>query len=464
MHTPLSSLPVAIIGAGPVGLAAAAHLVGRDLTPLIFEAGATIAAHLESYRHVQFFSPWHFNIDPQAQRLLVAHGWSPPPADALPTAGQMLDDYLTPLAHLPSLAPHLYLNSRVLQISRAHVDKVTTPGRDEAPFVLRVQTPSGLTEHRAVAVLDASGTWGTPNPLGANGLPALGEEAAAADIVYGMPDILGAARGRYASKRVLVVGAGHSAIGNLLALAQLAEEAPGTQVVWAVRGTNLARHLGAGERDGLPARGALGLHLQALMASARLEVYTGFRVQALQRLHDQITVLGEAPSGEPLRISGIDTIISATGSRPDLRLARELRLQLDPWLESTAALAPLIDPNVHSCGTVPPHGHRALAHPEPGYYAVGAKSYGRAPNFLMATGYEQVRSVVAALAHDAAAADLVTLTLPATGVCSLEGAATTAACCGGPAPDDVTACCVLDAQAKAQGQDGCGCHEAVAAG
>jgi hypothetical protein len=167
----------------------------------------------------------------------------------------MIDEYLAPLAQLPSIAPVLHLNSRVLQVSRVGFDKVKTHGRDEAPFLLRVQTPHGIAEHRAVAVIDASGTWGTPNPLGANGLPAVGEETLTDRIAYGMPDVLGAARARYAGKRVLVVGAGHSAAGNLLALIRLAEEVPGTHVVWAVRSNHLARLCGGGERDALPARG-----------------------------------------------------------------------------------------------------------------------------------------------------------------------------------------------------------------
>lgn len=488
MTTLSSTLPVAVIGAGPVGLAAAAHLIGRGLTPLVFEAGASVAAHLESYRHVQLFSPWRFNMDAPARRLLTAHGWTPPPPDGLPTAGQMLDDYLAPLAHLPSLAPALHLNSRVLQVSRVGFDKVKTHGRDMAPFVLRVQTPHGIAEHRAAAVLDASGTWGTPNPLGANGLPALGEEALSDHIAYGMPDVLGAARARYAGKRVLVVGAGHSAAGNLLALCQLAAEVPGTHVVWAVRSMHLARLFGGGERDALPARGGLGARLEDLLAGGRLEVHTGFRIRELRALPDGIEVLGEAAGGKVPRLNGIAAIICATGARPDLSLSRELRLQLDPWLESTAVLAPLIDPNVHSCGTVPPHGYRELAHPEAGYYVVGAKSYGRAPNFLLATGYEQVRSVVAALAHDDEAAKRVELALPETGVCgvpvdtgdttavhapgaccgtttdhrvatrSIAAPPAVSSCCGGPAPVDTAACCVLDVQARADGQDGCGCH------
>ena len=491
MTTLSSTLPVAVIGAGPVGLAAAAHLVGRGVTPLVFEAGASVAAHLESYRHVQLFSPWHVNMDAPSQRLLAAHGWTAPPPHLLPTAGQMIDEYLAPLSQLPSIAPGLHLNSRVLQVSRVGFDKVKTYGRDEAPFVLRVQTPHGIAEHRAVAVIDASGTWGTPNPLGANGLPAVGETMLTDRIAYGMPDVLGTARGRYAGKRVLVVGAGHSAAGNLLALMRLAEEVPGTHIVWAVRSTNLARLFGGGARDALPARGALGEQLAHLVARGQLEVHTDFRIRELRALHNGIEVLGEAEGGDVLRLTGIAAIIGATGARPELSLTRELRVQLDPWLESTAALAPLIDPNVHSCGTVPPHGYRELAHPESGYYAVGAKSYGRAPNFLLATGYEQVRSVVAALAHDDEAANRVELALPGTGVCGLSldtGDAPAAhassaccgpradsliatlsvaaphaasSCCGGPAPVGTDACCVLDAQARAEGKEGCGCNESA---
>jgi hypothetical protein len=160
------------------------------------------------------------------------------------------------------------------------------------------------------------------------------------------------------------------------------------------------------------------------------------------------------------RLGPVDRIVVATGQRPNLALTRELRLDLDPWLESPKALGPLIDPNLHSCGSVPPHGHRKLSHPEPGFYTVGIKSYGRAPTFLMLTGYEQVRSVTAALAGDLRAADDVQLVLPETGVCStqLPGAGSAAeTCCGGPAPTTVDACCVADAEAKAANKGGCGC-------
>ena len=139
-------------------------------------------------------------------------------------------------------------------------------------------------------------------------------------------------------------------------------------------------------------------------------------------------------------------------------MLREVRLGLDPWLECATALGPLIDPNEHSCGTVRPHGARELAHPEKDFYIVGMKSYGRAPTFLLATGYEQARSVVAMLAGDVAAAERVELVLPETGVCSTDRVCRRrGGCCGGPAPEEANACCVDDAVAKAEGKSGCGC-------
>ena len=171
-------------------------------------------------------------------------------------------------------------------------------------------------------------------------------------------------------------------------------------------------------------------------------------------------------SGDGRRIEGIDEIVAATGQRPDLSPLRELRLKLDPWLECTEALGPLIDPNLHSCGTVRPHGVRELAHAEPGFYTVGMKSYGRAPTFLMATGYEQVRSIAVFLAGDVEAAHDVRLDLPETGVCSSnlgsEPLTETAGCCGGPVPAGVDACCVRDADIKAAGGPGCGCGDTTA--
>lgn len=440
------NLPVAVLGAGPVGLAAAAHLIERGLTPLIFEAGAAIGANLATYRHVRLFSPWQYNIDKAARRLLLGQGWSEPAGEELPTAGELVDHYLAPLASIREVNSNLLLGYRVTAITRPGFDKVKTKGRESAPFLIRANTPDGSCQFLASAVIDATGTWSHQNSLGADGIPALGEQALSDRIDYGMPDVLGSARETYAGKKVMVVGAGHSAAGTLLALAQLTQEHPDTRIVWVTRGSQLARFFGGGEADALKARGQLGLRLKALRDSGGLEMRQNFRILELAETDGKIAVTAEPIDGPAPVIEGIDRIICAAGARPDLALTRELRVRHDPWLESTDALAPLIDPNEHSCGTVRPHGHRELAHPESGYYAVGAKSYGRAPNFLLATGYEQVRSVAAALVGDMAAADDVQLDLPETGVCNTrlayEAAPEPTGSCCNVAPAAAAACCV----------------------
>jgi len=279
----------------------------------------------------------------------------------------------------------------------------------------------------------------------------------AARIAYGIPDVLDRNRADYAGRRILVVGGGHSAINVALDLLRLQDEAPGTRVTWALRRDRMDRLLGGGLNDELPERGALGLAAKRVVEAGRLQMLAPFAAERIVPDGGGLRVTART-EGRPMNLP-VDRVVVATGFRPELGMLRELRLALDPAVEAPPALAPLIDPNLHSCGTVPPHGAVELAHPEPGFYIVGAKSYGRAPTFLMATGYEQVRSVVAELAGDRAAAREVRLVLPETGVCSAAPAAGAAAsgCCGGPAAAEVGACCALDAEAKAAGKAGCGC-------
>ncbi|HEV2321365.1 MAG TPA: NAD(P)-binding domain-containing protein, partial [Gammaproteobacteria bacterium] len=408
--------PVAIIGAGPVGLAAAAHLLRRGETPLVFEVGPSVGAAVLQWGHVRLFSPWRSLIDREAAVLLETDGWLAPDPEAYPTGRELVEDYLVPLANTPQMKPHLRLQTRVVAVSRQGIDKMKTPGREEAPFVLRLQTASGEEQDvLARAVIDASGTYETPNPLGADGILALGERELRKSIFYGIPDILGIQRERHAGRRVLVVGSGHSAFNALLELAELARERPATRLLWAIRRTDLDRLFGGGERDTLPARGELGRRIQNLVESGQIRLVSGVHIQALQQTSKGIVIAGAEE-----RLGPVDEIIATTGFRPNLSLLRELRLALDASLESPVRLAPLIDPNVHSCGTVPPHGVEELSHPEAHFYIVGMKSYGRAPTFLTLTGYEQVRSIVAALAGDDEAARTVELVLPETGVCSSD--------------------------------------------
>ncbi|GAA3828436.1 NAD(P)-binding domain-containing protein [Sphaerisporangium flaviroseum] len=403
-------LPTVVIGAGPVGLAAAAHLAERGLDFLVLEAGREVGASVAQWGHVRVFSPWKYNIDAAARRVLETGGWTAPDPDWLPTGTELIEGYLKPLADHPAIAPRLRLGTKVTAISRLGYDRVRTKGREEAPFLIRLDNGDEL---QAKAVIDASGTYATPNVLGASGLPAHGEEEVARLIDHALPDVLGADRDLYQGKRVLVVGAGHSAATTLLVLAQLED----TPITWAIRAGSAARTYGGGDADALPARGALGTRLHALVESGRITLITGFYTRGVTMTSDGLKVVSRDPSGAERSVT-VDRVVSATGFRPDHSIASELRLDLDPILGSTRTLAPLIDPNQHSCGTVPAHGVDELSHPEPGYYAVGVKSYGRAPTFLMATGYEQVRSVVAALAGDWEAARDVQLELPETGVCS----------------------------------------------
>ncbi|MFJ5698077.1 FAD-dependent oxidoreductase [Arthrobacter sp. NPDC093139] len=410
------NLPVAVIGAGPVGLAAAAHLLERGIEPLIFEAGTSPGAAIEQWRHIRLFSPWQFNIDAAAVRLLEATGWESPRPTALPYGGELIDNYLAPLAALPQISTRLQTGARVIAVTRQGLDKTHVRHRDTAPFVVRVDHPDGETRDRTVAaVIDASGTWATRNPLGTSGLPAIGEDAAQGRISAPLPDVTGRERAAFAGRRVLVVGAGHSAANTLISLADLAREETDTRILWAIRGESAAKVYGGGDLDGLPARGQLGGRVRRLVEAGKIELHTGFGISSMKTLESGVSV--EAVDGRTLEA---DVIVPCTGFRPDLDILRELRLNLDPAVEAPLELGPLIDPEFHSCGTVPPHGAKLLAHPDKDFYIVGMKSYGRAPTFLLATGYEQVRSVAAALAGDQESADTVHLELPETGVCSTD--------------------------------------------
>jgi len=458
-----SNPPVAVIGGGPVGLAAAAHLVARGFPVKLYEAGASVGANLRDWGHVRVFTPWRYCVDEASVTLLERQGWRLPPAHTFPTGAEIVRNYLEPLAATPELARTIETEARVTAISRLGLDKVVSRNREEHPLMLSITTANGVRRDLARAVIDASGTWSSPNPLGSSGLAAEGETEFADRIAYGIPDVLGSDRELYSGRETLVVGAGHSAANALLDLVRLAADDAATKAIWATRGTNLIRIYGGGDADQLPERGELGAETRDLVESGRVPLVAGFAITRIREEAGRLLIDGETSEG-PHTIGPIDRIVAATGQRPDLTLTRELRVDLDPWLESAKALGPLIDPNEHYCGSVPPHGHRELAHPEPGFYTAGIKSYGRAPTFLLLTGYEQVRSIAAALAGDMIAANNVKLVLPETGVCTttfqVEGG-TAAGCCGGPAQDGADACCVADADAKDAGKGGCGCGVAA---
>ena len=421
-----SNLPVAVIGAGPVGLAAAAHLAERALPFEVFEQGPSVAAAVAEWGHVTFFSPWRYVVDESARRLLEATGWVMSDPDRDPTGRELIDNNLAPLGAHPAIAPNLRVGRRVISITRHGMDRVPSGGREERAFeIVTVDAQDREHRHLARAVIDASGTWARPNPAGASGVPAIGESAARGRLSYRIPDVCGSARDRFAGRRVMVIGSGHSAMDSILGLVRLRRTAPATDVMWAMRSKPDKRTFGGLDDDQLAARGALGERSKAAVDNGEVRLIAPFRVESFELTKGGVIVTGETGDGSASIVA--DEVIVATGFRPDFSWMSELRLDVHPWLESSRNLGPLIDPNEHSCGAVPPHGERELRHPERDVYVVGMKSYGRAPTFLMMTGYEQVRSVVAALAGDWEAARETRLLLPETGVCHGPGLAPAAA-------------------------------------
>jgi thioredoxin reductase len=426
----MDELPVVVVGAGPVGLAAAAELLERGLEPLVLERGAQAGAAAAQWNHVRLFSSWSELVDPAAARLLEPTGWTRPDAGAYPTGREWAQRYLRPLAE--ALGDRVRFGAEVVGVARRGRDRIVDSGRDDEPFSVHVRTADGEERVLARAVIDASGTWTTPNPLGGEGLPAIGERAAADRISYRVPD-LAAERARYAGKHVVVAGSGHSALTALVALGG------DTRITWVLRRGGIGDSFGGGEADQLPARGALGLRAKEAVDAGLVTVVTGFRTEAVERTGGSIALV----SADGRRIGEVDEVIALTGFRPELSWLSEIRLELDPTLQAPVALAPLVDPNVHSCGTVYPHGAKELSHPERNFYLAGMKSYGRAPTFLAQTGYEQVRSIAAALAGDHEAAARVELIMAETGVCGGAGLFDEAepaagGCCGAPEPELLT--------------------------
>ncbi|MFS0868768.1 NAD(P)-binding domain-containing protein [Paenibacillus xylanilyticus] len=448
-----SNLPVAIIGAGPVGLAAAAQLISKGETFLLFEAGDEVGANIRKWEHVRLFSPWEYNIDIAAKELLLKANWVAPQNGTIPTGKEIIEHYLKPLAALPEVSPYIHLNTKVTAISRKGLSKVKTSGREKLPFVIHAEQNGFSFIYEARAVIDASGTWSNPNPLRSDGIFSEEEKALSSHISYGIPAVLGKDRSRYSGKKVLVVGSGHSAINTLLELAELQKEESDTEIVWAIRKANIEEVYGGRELDGLQARGELGTRIQRVVESGAVSVMTAFHIEELQKQGEKIQVSGTIRN-EKVVIDHIDEIVGNTGSRPDLSMVREVRVLTDPSLDCVYELAPLIDPNIHSCGTVRPHGEKELRQPEKDFYIVGAKSYGRAPTFLMATGYEQVRSIVAALVGDMESARKVELELPETGVCSLGGSGA-GSCCEPVQVEEASSNCCSPFKTEKEGSNSC---------
>lgn len=429
--------PIAIIGGGPIGIAAAAHLYKNNNSFILFEAGESMAAHVKSWAHVKLFSPWKYNMDKVAKAILQENNIALPDENHLPTGQELLDEYFYPISQIKGVKEKIHLNTKVISIGRKGIDKMKDAHREQLPFEIQVIENGQFKIYEASVVLDASGTWGSPNPLGSGGNFAIGEKENADFIHYGIPDIMGEDKAQYKGKNVVVVGGGHSAINSLLSLVELSQEDQTTKIHWVMRKENIERAYGGGEADMLEERGALGTKIKAAVEAHQLQVHSPVFIHQLVKKGETLNILGRK-NDTLFSLENVDEIIANTGARPNFDFLRELRYQADASLESVPALADLIDPNLHSCGTVRPHGEAELRQREKDFYIVGNKSYGRAPTFLMATGYEQIRSIVAYINGDFEAAKKVELDLPETGVCSTDLSVDGQACCAAPLPKEET--------------------------
>ena len=262
------SLPVVIIGAGPVGLAAAAHVVSRHLTPLVLEAGPRVGDGVRRWGHVRMFSPWKFNVDSVAASMLTRHGWTAPPGEDYPTGLELVEQYLEPLAaHARARSAHPAEHTSrdgCTPASRSDEGRVAA-GRAIPRACRRIRWRTGhlcARGHRRIRHHRHS--W-SPWRLG---VPRDWETAAAARIFYGIPDVLDAERARYAGRRILVVGSGHSALNALLDLARSPEQEPETRILWAIRRQALGQILGGAQNDQLEERGKLGKRVDGCLQHA----------------------------------------------------------------------------------------------------------------------------------------------------------------------------------------------------
>ncbi|HZE18667.1 MAG TPA: hypothetical protein VE402_00980 [Candidatus Angelobacter sp.] len=395
---------IAIVGGGPVGLEAALRARREGHEVVLFEAGR-IAEHVERYGPVRLFTPFGMNATELGRRLLGEAGVKLPLQDEILTAAELRRRYLLPLAALPDLRGVLREGLRVVGIAREGVSK-GSESRSERPFLLRIENARGTSAmERADVVIDASGVYGQPGATGPGGLWAGGEDALGMRLEHHLPDIRGEARPRYAGKRILLVGDGRS-ISN--ALVDLDEVVRGSgvgaltrvEMVHRDRGYDVLAPVPQGELDQLPALRALQERAGRIVREAAwIRRHPGATIVAYRTLPSgAIETTLTHPRGGETRVE-VDRVLALVGYRPDLTLFRELRIHLCYASEGPMALAAAIqaaakgDPDVGCLGQIS-HGPDTLKNPEPDFYVLGNKSYGRGSEFLLAVGHSQVEDVM----------------------------------------------------------------------
>ena len=389
---------IAVLGAGPVGLEAALYADALGLPVTVYERDR-VGAHLHQWGHVRLFSPFGMNRTPLGLAAVRAeqprHDF-PADGDCL-TGREHLAAYLEPLARTAPLRDRLRSGEEVLHVGRRGHLKGDLPGdprRGQVPFLLLVREVSGGERvDEADVVLDCTGTYGQHRWVGDGGIPAPGERACAAHIAYGLEDVLGERRPAYAGRTVLVVGSGYSAATTVCSLAALAEQEPATWAVWVARGGGtrpIRRVLG----DPLPGRDRLAMRANTLAtrAEGNVEYHGQTVIEALEPAEGGVRVTARS-AGRRVTWE-VDRVVANVGSTPDTDLYRELQVhECYATLGPMALAAALLKQGGGDCLAVPPQGANALRSPEPGFFILGAKSYGRNAHFLLRAGFEQVREV-----------------------------------------------------------------------
>jgi len=397
---------LAVIGAGPIGLEAAVRGLDAGFDVHVFERGV-VASHQIAWGHVRLFTPWRMNLGPAGRARLAAAGWTAPDPEAFSTGRELAEGYLEPLAKLPELAPRIHTHAQVVHVSRGGLLKKDSPGgtvlgRRDHPFRLLVRDAGGRENFlQAFAVIDASGVYGQPNWAGDGGIPARNEVYLAPQMSYHVDDVLDLRRERYAGRRTLVIGGGDSAATVVADLVQLAGETPGTSVAWATRKQAEALYPVSVDETTLPGLRALMDRARAITRGGDPAVthIGGVRVDGFEFNSATHRYRVALTDGEATRVEEVDQVIALTGYGPDNALYRELQVHECYASRGPMKLAAALSGST-GCTTTPAFGADVLANPEPDFYILGHKSYGRTPHFLMETGYQQVAEVIAKLAAD----------------------------------------------------------------
>ncbi|HSP34152.1 MAG TPA: NAD(P)-binding domain-containing protein [Thermoanaerobaculia bacterium] len=362
---------VAVIGAGPIGIAAAVGAHDRGFEVTLFEKGS-VGEALRSWSTTRFFTPLSMNISSSMRSLL---GDDAPPDDALLTGAEMIERVLEPIASREPLRGRIRTQTRVTAIGRRGLlrsDYAGHPMRRERPFRIVLNDDEAV---EADVVLDATGGYATPNPIGAGGLPAPGEKSLSAIRTLGaLSSEVDALHG----KRVLLVGDGHSAANALLMLRD-------ARVVWAVRKPN-RRPCEEVANDPLPER-------QRIVAAANDLAEDPPSWLTVERRAVVETIGRSEASLSGNRRVEFDRVAAFTGFHPNGCIHRELTVETSPVTEGSARLYRAIA-NVTDCLSVPRVTPDDLASGEPDFFFVGSRSYGRAPSFLLQTGLAQLETIL----------------------------------------------------------------------